>query len=882
LDAAQQCIDTYQRLLIERISAPQPPHIAADSGANYDASECDSYPKGYHILIQLARTLQERFEFSGNPSDQAIAMACAQEALHLCSNDDIVCPTVMVFYARILGIHAGETAKLEDIHHAISICRGIMPLISITDHHLSINAHFTLADLFSYLHQQTGNVNELDESIGLYQMVCSQLRSSKNNCHSDLYPKILSRLGTHLRFRYERLQNIADLDEGVSCCRAAVQLCSQMHCDRLLVLVNLMNHLYCAYDRFGTHQTLDEALDLGRQACHVADSQSLRRRGQLLNATARLMVARYQTSQPSGHSVDDMEEIVALSREALYCSPFDDSYHWIYAGNLATYLLLQFSITGDLVNLEEAASIARKDIVKYPEGHPACLSLSNLLSQTLSLRFEETRDISDLEEALQMKRHVIAITQPTDIDYYSVAIEMVAYLCTRFEILHFPEDLEEAISLAEKCSIPPPTAAWTEPAAIQEASKALLLRGQHNQDLTDIDQVLRKITESGVKLSNSIHGPESFRILAMSHLVKFRLTGDSNQAVSARNVMVSVLDTLPRGHYERYECLTHVAEIFIEPGTPFQDIVVSFEYFTQAMMDDRRDVRSKLRSVSRFLRIVETKHEDIFATQSRASSQLLEIYASAIALLPRVAFFGLHFHSRLQALVAGQAIALTGASLALNLSLPERALEILEQGRAVFWTHTLRLRSPFDSVPDQQRKRLVALARKLEKISNIVHVTGKTELIEREIADRRKQSEEFNALLEEVRSLPGLERFLLHDQYPALTKAAKIGPVVVLVSSTLASHAIIMRPSGETISIPLDSVADTWLLDSSSVWRSAVTEARFARDGRKMVKTTPGRKSPRLKIDEILQDLWVRVVKPVLDNLGIEVCSPACYAMSSS
>jgi hypothetical protein len=477
----------------------------------------------------------------------------------------------------------------------------------------------------------------------------------------------------------------------------------------------------------------------------------------------------------------------------------------------------------------------------------------------------------------------MAIALPTEIRYYQAATDIVSHLCTRFQILHFPDDLEEAVSLAEQLSISPPTSAITEPASIHEASRALLLRGQRNQNLTDIDQVLQTIVDSSVKLSNSIHGPKSFRILAMSHLVKFRLTGDSNQAVSARNVMVSILDTLPRGHYEQYECLVHIAEIFMEPGTPFQDIVVAFEYFTQAMMDDRRDVRSKLQGVSRFLQIVETKHKDIFATQSQVSSQLLEIYTSAIALLPRVAFFGLHFHSRLQALVAGQAIALTGASFALNVSLPERALEILEQGRAVFWTHTLRLRSSFDSVPEQQRERLVALARKLEKVSNIAQITGKTELIERETAERRKQSEEFNWIVEEVRCIPGLERFLLHDQYPALTKAAKGGPVVVLVSSALASHAIIIRPSGETVSIALDSVADTWLLDSSSVWRSAVTEARsIVKDDRKMVKKVASRKSPCLKIDEILWDLWVHVVKPVLVNLGIEVCSPACYAMSSS
>jgi tetratricopeptide (TPR) repeat protein len=801
-------------------------------------------------------------------------MGYAQEALDLCSENDAVCPTSMVLYARILGVHAGETPKLEDIHRAISMCRGVIPLLHITDCHLSISARVTLAEMIQYLYQETGNAKELEESIGLYQVICSQIQSSKTYCHSDLYPKILSRLGALLRYRYELLQNIADLEEGISCCRTAVQLCSQIHLDRLSILGNTIGLLYEGYYRFGTHRTLDEALDLGRQARRVVHFQSYRRRAGLLNSTASLLTARYQISQPSEHSVDEMEEIIVLSREALYCSQFGDYRPWIYATNLAHRLSLQFSTTGGLANLEEAISITRKTMDKHPEGHPACLSLSYRLSQMLGLRFQETSDISDLEEAIQLKRRFMSTAQPTEIWSCEAAIAMISDLCTRFEILHFPEDLEEAVSLAEQLLTSPPTSAITEAESIYEVSKALLLRGRHNRDLTDIERVLQTIAESSIKLSNSLYGPESFRTLAMSHLVKFRLTGDSNEAVSARNVMLSILDTVPRGHYEQYESLVHIAEILMEPGTPFQDIAVAFEYFAQAMTDDRRDVRSKLRGANRFFGIVETKHKDIFAIKSRESSQLLEIYASAIALLPRIAFFGLHFHSRLQALAAGQTVALTGASLALNLSLPERALEILEQGRAVFWTHTLRLRSPFDSVPDQQRERLVALAQKLEKVSNIVHVTGKTELIEREATERRKQSEEFNTIVEEVRRFPGLERFLLHDQYPALTKAAERGPVVVLVSSTLASHAIIMRPSGEAVGIPLDSVADAWLLDSGSVWRSAMTEARSVDgDGRKMVKNITARNSLRLKAEEILRNLWIRVVKPVLINLCLEVCN---------
>jgi hypothetical protein len=335
-----------------------------------------------------------------------MAIAYAQEALDLCSDRNIACPTVMVLYASILGVHAVETGKLQDMHRAISICRGAMPLLPITDHPLSISAHVTLADVLSYLYEETRNVKEIDESIGLYQMICSKIRSSKTSCHSDLYPLLLSNLGGHLFSRYEQLQNTADIDEGISCCRTAMQLCSQIHLDRLPILRKTMVLLYVGYYKFGTRQILDEALDLGQQARHVTHFQSYRGRNGLLNSIASLLTAHYQISQPSGHSADEMEEIIALSREALFCSQIDEPEHWVYAGNLANRLLLQFTITGDLANLEEAINNVRKAISmnRHSEGHPAHLSLSFTLSRALSLRFQETRDFSDLEETLKLKR----------------------------------------------------------------------------------------------------------------------------------------------------------------------------------------------------------------------------------------------------------------------------------------------------------------------------------------------------------------------------------------------------------------------------------------------------------------------------------------------
>jgi hypothetical protein len=117
-----------------------------------------------------------------------------------------------------------------------------------------------------------------------------------------------------------------------------------------------------------------------------------------------------------------------------------------------------------------------------------------------------------------------------------------------------------------------------------------------------------------------------------------------------------------------------------------------------------------------------------------------------------------------------------------------------------------------------------------------------------------------------------MERFLLHDEYASLAKAAEKGPVVVLVSSALACHAVVVKSPKEVVSILLESVTESWLDESGDVWRTEVIKTRSAlRDSRKMVKTGKFSRSVSKKTKDILEHLWSFVVYPVLIKLGLDV-----------
>ena len=84
-------------------------------------------------------------------------------------------------------------------------------------------------------------------------------------------------------------------------------------------------------------------------------------------------------------------------------------------------------------------------------------------------------------------------------------------------------------------------------------------------------------------------------------------------------------------------------------------------------------------------------------------------------LMSQLSIVGLDLQSRHEALTEfASGLATDAAATALDLNLPERAVEFLEQGRGIFWSQSLQLRSPLDDI----EKAVPELASKLKKIGS--------------------------------------------------------------------------------------------------------------------------------------------------------------------
>jgi tetratricopeptide (TPR) repeat protein len=866
LEAARQCIDIYNSLLADSNDDFQAHNadFPALPSESYDANRPLRSQIRYHVLIQLARTLHELYLYAGDAHNLESACIRGAEALEMCRAKNTICPTVWAFYADILRSDFEATSNNEQLSMAEMLCRESISLCT-AGHPLSATIYHTLGQIARRRFDRSGDESFIDEAVNLQRLGLERLPETE----SYIRHRHLLRLGEILAHNSFH-RGHQDKYDVLSIMSEAFQLCPPAHVDRWIVRLGIMGQLLVEYSRSGKLEFVNKALELGRQAQSIGRSPNATKQALFLSRMAYGLRIRHEVARTNE---EDLEESVRLHREALQtCFPGFANY-WAYRYDLATILVLQFRSDGDVGHLEEASQLyhkASESMSKEHSGRPLILSG---FAQCLGLRFMETRDISELNQAINLDEEAVAAWHPSALNRVDTTLQMTTHLCLRFEILHGNEDLEKAITVAEELLRSLPDGNINRLEAINILARARLLHSIDKNDLGDIDLTIEQLLSTKVDLLRSKLGPESLRTLAACHLVKFRQSSAVNHALLARDAIHEVLEIVTENHYERFQCLIDAAEIYMERGTPYYNIDFTLKYLSDALGNTHRDVRSKIQGTKRVVDRLEIEYHNLFTTTSSTSLKLLDVIGNAVLLLPRIAFFGVRPYPRLQSLQAGQSIAMTGASHALNLSFPEKALEIMEQGRAIFWTHSLRLRSPFDEIPDVLRDKLVGLARRLEKVTSASESFTDQQHVEREIAQRRKESEEFNLLVGEVRRLSGLDRFMLPDEYSTLVKVAEKGPVVVLVSSSLACHAVVLEPSGKTTSIPLEAITDNLIVKSASVWRSTVIESRSAmRDGRKLIKSKKHPNSAYLQAEQILRLLWVNVVWPVIETLGVKVC----------
>jgi hypothetical protein len=191
----------------------------------------------------------------------------------------------------------------------------------------------------------------------------------------------------------------------------------------------------------------------------------------------------------------------------------------------------------------------------------------------------------------------------------------------------------------------------------------------------------------------------------------------------------------------------------------------------------------------------------------------LEAYQAAISLLPRIVTLDLDLRSRQEALTSGiDGLARNAAASAIQSGEYDKAITFLEEGRSIFWSQALQLRTPLADLESEAPslvKEFKDLSHALEQGSQREaswSLSGPSEKrlnAEKEAARYRRLHHSWVSVLERIRSIDGVHDFLLPTPFDKLQKAAAHGPVVILNASDSGCAALVVTLSNiEHVPLP--------------------------------------------------------------------------------
>ncbi|KAJ7258706.1 TPR-like protein [Mycena rebaudengoi] len=724
-------------------------------------------------------------------------------------------------------------------------------------------------------------------------------------------PSRLNNLGNSLLGRFERLGGLDDLNQSVLRFEAAVTLTPDGHPSKPSLLNNLGNSLLGRFERLGGLDDLNQR--------HPDKPSWLNNLGNsLLGALSDLVV------------LDDLNQSVLRKEAAVTLTPDGHPSKPSRLNNLGNSLLRRFERLGGLDDLNQSTatpskpsllnnlgnsllgrferlgglddlnqSVLRKEaaVTLTPDGHPDKPSRLNNLGNSLLGRFERLGGLDDLNQSSVLRfEAAVTLTPDGHPDKPSRLNNLGNSLLRRFERLGGLDDLNQSSVLRKEAAV------TLTPDG--HPSKPSRLNNLGNHSLAALsDLVVLMISTNGHP-----DKPSLLNNLGNSLLGRFERLGgldDLNQSVLRFEAAVTLT---PDGHPSKPSLLNNLGNSLLGRFERLGglDDLNQFEAAVTLTPDGHPDKPSRLNNLGnsllgRFERLggLDDLNQSVLrfeaaVTLTPAGHQTIPHSCVTWGIHCTNALRKLHdpqdsqqlllhytqLHAQQQALQASDLMQPHGqvvrdaASAAIGAHDYKKAVEWLDQGRSVIWGQLLNLRTPVDELRKSHpglADRLVSLSTLLETAgtpSNPVADTLKPESLDSIAKQSHALVLERNQVLQQIRELPGFERFLLSKPTSELSLAARMGPIAILNISAYGCDALILMPGlgNEVIHVPLSDFTIHEAQVFAKVLASIVgTPGRSDR----LFGFQEGYMAPDDIFSHILSVLWFKIVHPILNALAI-------------
>jgi hypothetical protein len=594
-------------------------------------------------------------------------------------------------------------------------------------------------------------------------------------------------------------------------------------------------------------------------------------------------------------------EAVALLRESFQLGPPETRARDLT--NLANALTARYVHFGDPEAIAESVSSLRQALELMPPGNPLRHFPLTNMAEALIMNFRRGGDLEVLSEAIAVLREDIEICPLGHRDRAQTFYLLADALCSRVQRQGNVSELLEAIDLLRESLALHPIGHPRRQFAADGLAKALLLRFQHGGEVETLEQTV-SLSREALDLRPPGH---PFRHLSLVHLsqtlrVLHEQTGDPTPLLEALELYQEGLDICPLGHPRRAGFSFGASACLLHPDTPRFSIAESIPHIMRGIDDIAAPTAERLQGAITVLRqveqacLVQSADNSLLceriADRHQLDLDILKTYIQAVRLLPLAANLGLNHAARLNAIAGSDALCRNAAMRAIAMDRDDEAVEMLEEGRGVFWSQALHLRpSELASLQSEDRYELERIFSLLNDGSRgLESVEMSVAQRERLVEERRLLSKHAETLINQLRCRPGFERFLMPPAFSSLLQRLPQGFVIILMASDLGYRALVLRKDHKQ-SKSLTLTPSVLNLCSAVVRASLPRDSHASTDTNSddvdvtrltLVKSHAPCSSRSSSLESILAALWTSVVKPIIDDLGLQVCSVRVAAVKGT
>ncbi|KAG2114091.1 CHAT domain-containing protein [Suillus cothurnatus] len=598
----------------------------------------------------------------------------------------------------------------------------------------------------------------------------------------------------HAQFvEYVTSGNVSHLNAAVEHFQLVLDQCPVSHPDHAAALTNL------AWARLGGFirndlEDIDVTTSLFRDALALRPQHHLDYPLSLYNLTEALTLRHIKKSTTA-----DIREAAHLYRELLPLCPNGTYLRSIAAGPNGVD-----DVIGRCNNLPKDASdkgiqLRRVIIEICPLDHQLRPRALNELADAVEARFKQCGSIDDIDETIQLRREALSMCPEGHADRDSYLNNLAFSLVSCFNHQGKPNDLDEGISLHEE-------ALRLRPVGHKYRDFSL------TQENEDVDEAITLCQET-LALLSSLHPDRHFSYMR-----------------------------LQQAYLCRYQILHDPA-----------DLSLAIENFRLASRHPTQGFPRRITEA-----IYWAEQAEIYQHESalEAYQMCFELFDSHVMTQSSI----ISWCEAATAFDGAQSLPVDAASCAIRHDHPLRAVELVEQGRGQQWSLASRLRTPVEDL-ESANPILAHNYLELSKLLSNAAQNNSATITDKATADRaateyRRLTEQWAAVVAEIRDTRAFSRFLLPPLYEDLQVAARQGPVIILIASEYSCSTIIVPTSGDPHHVPLPSVTLAELTNLKDRFARAIRHARIM-----------GPKVPRNDLIVLLRAVWDTIMLPIVNVL---------------